>query len=860
MATTNAGARVGPTLVDFATNGQFPEEEAVSAASVDSTGLPTALEVLNEAKLALETEIKEISRDSAADVDTWITHAKSIQDDIEKSRRLASSIVRQAEADEQRLELLEEKEAYAGFLEKEVAFNVHLGEALRSIQEVNDKLDKAEGLAGEKRIIEAMAVLEDAWTSISTTPPDSTIRAMRILDARSFELRTLIHEQFEAIWEVLIHMDVEQCSLTVNKSLSSEPMNLDQAMVGLKAYNEVESAAKKLWDNLDNYILKPRTELRTGNLPSIQIEENTIRLDPSPSNVSIKALFQDLENVIRFLVSNLPPEFIKPLAGAMMPVLSTRIKELWLDTAVPSSLDDMVDYQKALLQVSEFANKLDSLDWLGTSSFHDWVSNVSKIWLSKKRETSLDWTRNQLALGIGAPRFAEKVETRMVPRDEGHHISATGDVVTDDWDAGWESGEEDNSLKVPEARPPLMNKNSVDEARKLSQTVSAESIIAAAEDEEEDDADDAADAWGWGDEDAAETEVSPVKTKLDMKTRKQSTSGKSEKPNLAGDVREITLSEKYWTSSMPQPVLDTVLEIYEDGARLTKAANETLPVTPAAPGLFSLPTLILAMYRAVSPTYYAIEACGNMYLYNDAMWLSDQLKEFSAKWKQRRDLSDRAYGMVRLDNEIKALEGFGKRAYTNELIAQRTVLRDLLGGAQNFFQQEKLELEHGIKIVVKIIRDLAASWSGILTWSACASAIGTLVNTVATKLITDIFDLTSIGSDDAFTFATVLSKIEELDDLFIKPTDPSRPTDKDKPKLSLAAQFVDKWLKMNYLSQVLQSNLRDIKFLWFDSELSLFLTVEEVVDLIGVSFENNHQSKQTIREIRGNPAPKGVDL
>lgn len=93
-------------------------------------------------------------------MDTWITHAKSIQDDIEKSRRLASSIVRQAEADEQRLELLEEKEAYEGFLEKEVAFNVHLGEALRSIQEVNDKLDKAEGLAGEKRIIEAMAALE----------------------------------------------------------------------------------------------------------------------------------------------------------------------------------------------------------------------------------------------------------------------------------------------------------------------------------------------------------------------------------------------------------------------------------------------------------------------------------------------------------------------------------------------------------------------------------------------------------------------------------------------------------------------------------------------------------------------------
>jgi centromere/kinetochore protein ZW10 len=83
----------------------------------------------------------------------------------------------------------------------------------------------------------------------------------------------------------------------------------------------------------------------------------------------------------------------------MMPTLSNRIKEVWLDTAVPSSLDDMIDYQKALAQVDDFATKLDSLDWPPVHGFHDWVSNSSKIWLNKKRETSLDWTRNQLSLG-----------------------------------------------------------------------------------------------------------------------------------------------------------------------------------------------------------------------------------------------------------------------------------------------------------------------------------------------------------------------------------------------------------------------------------------------------------------------------
>jgi centromere/kinetochore protein ZW10 len=83
----------------------------------------------------------------------------------------------------------------------------------------------------------------------------------------------------------------------------------------------------------------------------------------------------------------------------MMPSLSARIKEVWLDTAVPASLDDMVEYQKSMAQVHEFAEKLESLQWPGIDDFYDWVTNSAKIWLVKRRETSLDWTRNQLALG-----------------------------------------------------------------------------------------------------------------------------------------------------------------------------------------------------------------------------------------------------------------------------------------------------------------------------------------------------------------------------------------------------------------------------------------------------------------------------
>lgn len=144
-------------------------------------------------------------------------------------------------------------------------------------------------------------------------------------------------------------------------------------------------------------------------------------------------------------MENLPPDLIQPLAEKMMPPLSTRIIEVWLDTAVPASLDDMADYQKALSRVGDFASKLESLNWPGADTFNDWVTNAPKIWVSKRRDAALDWTRNQLSLGthmfpnikrlanarvgLGIPQVAERVEKQMVARDESIHVTATGTGV-----------------------------------------------------------------------------------------------------------------------------------------------------------------------------------------------------------------------------------------------------------------------------------------------------------------------------------------------------------------------------------------------------------------------------------------------
>jgi centromere/kinetochore protein ZW10 len=183
-------------------------------------------------------------------------------------------------------------------------------------------------------------------------------------------------------------------------------------------------------------------------------------------------------------------------------------------------------------------------------------------------------------------------------------------------------------------------------------------------------------------------------------------------------------------------------------------------------------------------------------------------------------------------------------------------------GAQNFFQEDgifKGDLEVMIDAVVKHIRTVAAAWKDILAYSVWASAVGSLVNTVASKIITDIIDLSSVSVDEAEQLATLISKVIKLDDLFIRPSE-QKPRSGgadggDAEPIPMTPRFADKWMKLHFLSEVLQSNLNDIKFLWFESDLSLYFTAEEVVELINLSFENNANVREVKREIKERPRP-----
>lgn len=96
----------------------------------------------------------------APDVESWLITARTLQADIQKSRVLASNIVRQAEEEEERRRSLDENETHLAFLQREYLFSNALVETLHSFKQISDRLDKVEALAGDGQIMRPLHILE----------------------------------------------------------------------------------------------------------------------------------------------------------------------------------------------------------------------------------------------------------------------------------------------------------------------------------------------------------------------------------------------------------------------------------------------------------------------------------------------------------------------------------------------------------------------------------------------------------------------------------------------------------------------------------------------------------------------------
>lgn len=562
--------------------------------------------------------------------------------------------------------------------------------------------------------------------------------------------------------------------------------------------------------------------------------------------------------ILDFLNTRLPKTICLPLSEVLLPSLINDVTDVWLNACVPIRIDEMPFFQQVLDRVSKLADQIDALEWSAdANALREWVQSAPRTWLAKRRETALGAVRSLLFTKLKERNVVERFETQMVSK--GDALIGANDGASDDaWDTAWEEEEpESSSTNTKAAAHSQLTEDDDDlsawdvEDEQPDQVIEA-GVKAAkdtgANDNDDNDNDDDADAWGWGDEEQAAQEDTKAEVEKEVQ---QSSAGKT--PPKASTEREVTLKETYTVTAVPDGILEIIEHCILDAETLTDSSYAHTPIGPAASALYTLPTFALAMYRATASTAYGRLDTGNMLIYNDSTRLADRLRAFVAQQAQKDSTSSlpphqRPTSRLKLDNDIKALDSFAKRAYSSEMESQRTIIKDMLDGAQSFenctVEPYASACESAVDITAGRLRDVHGQWEHILSRSALLQSLGSLLGTATSKMILEIEDLSDIGEEESKKLKSFCDRLSEVKELFVQEHPESG------HQGDMTGIYCPNWFKFQYLGEILESSLADIKYLWTEGELRLEFDVDEVVDLVQALFADSDYRRKAIADVR----------
>lgn len=793
-----------------------------------------------------QLEIQQLSRDAAPDVDGWVRQAKQLQLDIERSRITARHIIQEAEEASRLRAQHDDLKSKVQLLREEVNYSGRLKVTLDQIQSVAVGLNHARSAVQEGDFNGALDRLYEVEAGLVVLRPYETSQSVDLLTQRATKMK---RDLIEDVWKDVddfIQVENSTSTITINEEMNEKngksTVSLNSMLAICSRLTLVDSVVERLCRDLDNVILKPRLGAENNaQVPRIERNENKLRAGSKKPNTGALDALDDMVTTASFFHDLLPSEVSVALSEVLMPTMLSYLLSSWLPSSMPLSVERTDELEVLLTRTSQFAKDLADIGWTGQRLLNDWVDAAPRHWISRRREFSLASVRTILSKQTKLSKTVERVETQTVSRDD---AIAPTDGSHEDWDAGW-SDEESKSTKADSV---VVSKPAEDEAEETSAwEVEDEDDVAPTSPKKstvpslkanEPEADDEGNAWGWTEGDTSSTPASPVAVRSAAplpQTRRKSNGQK-----------QLTLRETYTTTLVPESLFELIAALIHDSETLRSASYKRSPIASAASVLTSLPTLIVASFRALAPTFYAIESptpgAGNMYMYNDASYLAEQLTGFAAT-------QGAGNSRLKLDADIDALQAFSRRAYGREMDNQRTILRDLLDGAQGFINCTEppfaAACTDAVNQTVDRIRDVSRMWAGVLSKGALLQSLGSLLSTVLSKVILEIEELGDIGENESAKLRGFCTTISTLSDLFKTPGAGNTGEAQD-----LTGVYAPQWFKFQYLAEILEASLADIKYLWQQGELSLEFDKEELIELMQALFAESDHRRRAIAEIR----------
>lgn len=819
MATADA---LTPAILAYLDHGAFPDSDTLASTSLGAAHFPTLLAALRREQEAVKEELRARSRAAAPDLDGWLGRARELKNKIGESREAAHGIGELAARGEGLRGNVEDAGSKVELLEKEVAWRGELESVLEGVAGVRRALEGVQaallvvgGDGGEVRT--AMEGVQRAEGLLAAAGVEGTSVGV-VLERRLEGLRAEVRAAVESRWEKAVVVNPPEKTVTVKGFEGDE-----SAIVAAKKLGLFEAKLRAMERDLIKWVVRPRLTLHAQDetVPRLVVQDKTISCAGTSADVSLATLFADLTAILEFLNARLPPSVAVPLSEHLVPALTQHLHEDWLSPSLPLDVADVPAFQDTLAAVVALADRIDALGWHGAHALRDWEKHAPRAWLTKRREAVLGDVRNLVFVGLRKRKIVERVETQVIPKDEGQEEGG------DDWDDAWD-----------EPAEPAAEASAVGSKPAEEEDDEASAWVMDNDDDEnkKNDDEDDGEAWGWDDGDAGSMKTPDSPKALKKKPSKLATTAKAEKPAAE---QEITYRETYMVTAIPEGIMELLRQVVQDAQTLAGEEYSSSPIAPAATALYTLPTLALAIYRATAPTAYSRLESGSILIYNDATHLSEQLRTWQA--------SQPAASRLRLDADVKTLDQFAKRAYGSAMDAQRTILRDLLDGAQGFSNCTtppfKAACESAVADTVHHLRQVHKQWQPILSSSALSQSIGNLLAALTGKMIADIVELPDISEPDSKQIRILCERVSEVKDLFTQ-------ADPQGEERDMTFIYCPTWMKFQYLAEIMESSLADIKYLWNEGELSLEFDAEEVVGLIEALFAESALRRAAIVEVR----------
>ncbi|RMZ81957.1 hypothetical protein DV737_g2249, partial [Chaetothyriales sp. CBS 132003] len=747
---------------------------------------------------SLNQEIQQSSRALGPGVDEWIATAKKLQHDVARCRDDARSIVTDhASIDSLRNDAVELGQKIH-LLEAEIAFTARLGDQLQAIGHVTAALQHVDSLLSTQQAPSAASALRAAQSSISRLQgPQVRSIVGNWAAALLTQAKAQLHDALLSAF--VIERDAQHCSLEIKESATQQALaSLLQGLLEIDAATDVLHSLSLTLEPLLLWPLRKQARPRVKQYSRAGHRfEVSLDTQASPVGVAIRFLIAFWD----FLESYLPSPIVESLAGRLIPKAIDVLIADWMTPAIPIHVHELSALDELQSNVSDLANYLNKHAWPGAAKLSKWIDDAPGFWLARRKAETLDAVRKAFSSSKGYLHQVERIERHPAPAlpadDNGKEA---GEAWNDSWHA--------------------------DEAHSTH------------------DSDDDASGWGFDDGDQA----APVKTAQNGNDHTPTSQESGEEVDAWGWGDEDDDSEAPAHADTPKAEHgDNIIgRDIQDSVSLAQAQHPSLQRVSPSNGLLALPVLALAMFRATAPTHYGNSpSLGNMNLYNDASYLTDKLRGVIAP-----------EAMPSIEPDCKATDKFARSAYSREMELQRTILADLLDGAQGFAACTQplyaREIENAVSATVDRVKQVYEEWAPILSTSALLQSVGALVALVINKFISDIEEMDEISAPQSEKLVSFASHIASLGDLFVA-TPPGHSAGDEEQSVPMTAVYVPNWLKFQYLINILDSSLVDINFLWTEGELSLEFGPDEVVDLIEALFQESSHRKKAIAAIRGHP-------